>query len=202
MKVSIRKATPEDLDAIWHMWNEIMHQKIYYPYDDSYSRQDIEDEWINLVNNHPYVAVDKNQQDDDDGGGTIAGAYILKSNQPGYGQHICNAAYMVQSTHRGKGIGDELCRHSLEMAKREGYRGIQFNLVVSTNQAAIRIWKRNGFEMIGTVPGGFYHEEMGEYVDAYIFYKSLVEANIPIPQLLSESDGTGHGVGSVATTGD
>ena len=160
--VNMRKAGPADLDDIWNLWKQVVEQKVYFPYDESYSREQIEALWIH-TGNHCYVAeID----------GVVAGAYILKSNQPGYGKHIANAAYMVGRGFRGRGIGHLLCAHSVGTAKAAGYRGMQFNLVVSTNEAAIRIWKANGFEMIATVPGGFYHFEKG-YVDAYIFFKDL-----------------------------
>jgi ribosomal protein S18 acetylase RimI-like enzyme len=165
MAVLFRRATEGDLDSMWMIWKDIMDQRVYYPYDsESYSRHDIEVEWINLTKNTIFVIVQHE---------CIVAAYILKANQPGYGKHIANAAYMVDTKHRGQGLGDQLCRHSLETAKQEGYRGIQFNLVVSTNTAAMRVWKQNGFQIIGTIPGGFYHSEIG-YIDAYIFYKSLL----------------------------
>ena len=164
--VVFRRATEKDLDSVWMMWKDIMDEKVYYPYDsESYSRDDIEQEWINLAKNTIFVVAQHDH--------IIVAAYILKPNQPGHGKPIANAAYMVDTNHRGQGLGDQLCRHSLETAKQEGYRGIQFNLVVCTNTAAIRVWKRNGFEIIGTIPEGFYHSEIG-YVDAYIFYKSLL----------------------------
>jgi len=160
----IRKAIPADVDRIWQFWKTIMDQKVYFPYDDSYSRAQIEASWINFDNNMYVAEIDE----------VIVGAYILKANQPGYGNHIVNAAYMVDTDFRGRGIGGQLCKHSIEAARELGYRGMQFNLVVSTNESAIRAWKANGFEIIGTVPGGFYHYEKG-YVDAYIFFKDLLK---------------------------
>lgn len=162
MLVCIRSAVPEDLVAIWLMWKNIMEQKIYYPYDESFTKKDIEKSWVNL-NNHTYVAEQN---------GKIVGAYIFKANQPGYGGHIANAAYMVKTNKRGQGIGHQLCSHSIKMAKEAGYRGMQFNLVVSTNKGAIKTWLDNGFQIIGTVPEGFFHFEKG-YVDAHIFYRKL-----------------------------
>ena len=162
--ITIRPATEADTDRIWELWKVIMDQKVYFPYDDSYTREQIEASWVNL-RNAMFVA---------ELGEQVVGAYILKPNQPGYGNHIANAAYMVDTKVRGHGIGTKLCAHSIKMAKAEGYRGMQFNLVVSTNTLGIRAWKANGFEIIGTVPGGFFHYEKG-YVDAHIFYKSLVD---------------------------
>lgn len=161
--ITIRAAIADDLEVVWHLWKAITDQKVYFPYDDSYTREQIEASWINL-NNSVSVA---------ERSGQIVGAYILKPNQPGYGSHIANAAYLVETGARGQGIGYLLCAHSIETARQLGYRGMQFNLVVSTNTAAIRAWKANGFEIIGTVPGGFYQQERG-FVDAYIFFRSLV----------------------------
>lgn len=162
MQLKIRLAKAEDLNHIWQMWKTIMEQKIYYPYDDSFSRADIEKSWVNL-DNHTYVA---------EQAGEIVGAYIFKANQPGYGNHIANAAYMVKTERRGHGIGHQLCAHSVKTAKEAGFRGMQFNLVVSTNKGAIKTWLDNGFEIIGTVPEGFYHFEKG-YVDGHIFFRKL-----------------------------
>ncbi|MEM6799929.1 MAG: N-acetyltransferase [Bacteroidota bacterium] len=161
--IVIRSAQPSDLDAVWRLWKAIMDQKVYYPYDDSYNREDIEGLWINIEQTIRIAELE----------GKIVGAYILHPNQPGYGKHIVNAAYMVDIGIRGKGIGSLLCADSIEIAKQEGYRGMQFNLVVSTNTGAIKVWEAHGFKIIGTVPGGFYHVEKG-YVDAYIFFKSLI----------------------------
>ncbi|PHN03219.1 GNAT family N-acetyltransferase [Flavilitoribacter nigricans] len=160
--LQIRPATTADLEAVWHLWKTIMDQKVYFPYDDTYTREQIEESWINL-SNAIFVAETETE---------IVGAYILKPNQPGYGKHIANAAYMVDTRARGQGIGDQLCAHSVAAARTLGYRGMQFNLVVSTNKAAIRTWQANGFSIIGTVPGGFYQEGLG-YVDAHIFFMDL-----------------------------
>ena len=158
----IREAQEKDLDDVWRLWKDIQEQKVYFAYDSNYSKEQILSEWINLSNHLYVLEVDKH----------IAGAYLMKANQPGYGNHIVNAAYLVDTEIRGKGIGHKLCRHSIDTATSLGYRGMQYNLVVSTNSSAIAVWKSFGFKIIGTVPGGFYHVEKG-YVDAYIFFKDL-----------------------------
>ena len=50
---------------------------------------------------------------------------------------------------------------------------MQYNLVVSTNETAVRLWKKNGFDVIGTLPSAFRHQRLG-FVDAYVMYKQLV----------------------------
>ena len=88
------------------------------------------------------------------------------------GNHIANCSYMVSQNAQGKGIGKKLCEHSIQFAKESGYKGIQFNIVVSTNKGAIELWKKYGFEIIGTTSKGFRHSKLG-FVDTYIMYKSL-----------------------------
>ena len=71
------------------------------------------------------------------------------------GSHVANASYMVSSEARGAGVGSSMCLHSIEEARRLGYLAIQFNLVVSTNTAAISLWKKHGFEIVGELPNAF-----------------------------------------------
>jgi ribosomal protein S18 acetylase RimI-like enzyme len=77
-----------------------------------------------------------------------------------------------------QGIGSRLCQHSLNEARRLGFRAMQFNLVVGTNTAGIRCWQRNGFQVVGTLPGAFRHRQFG-YVDALVMVQALVEGPTP-----------------------
>lgn len=161
--MKIREAGRQDLEKVYQMFRDIIEQEVYFPYDTSTPKEHIEQSWVNpkhLI----YVA----EED-----GAIAGAYIVKPNQPGHGAHVANAAYMVDAAFRNRGIGRELAAHSLEAAKAAGFRAMQYNLVVSTNKSAVHLWQSLGFEIIGVIPEGFHHVEKG-YVDAFIFYRKLV----------------------------
>ncbi len=65
-----------------------------------------------------------------------------------------------------------MCAHSLEIARARGFRAMQFNLVVSTNERAIRLWERCGFAVVGRLPGAFAHPRLG-FVDALVMYRTL-----------------------------
>lgn len=104
--------------------------------------------------------------------GKIAGVSYLKANQPGLGSHVANAGYVVAEHARGRGVATALCEHSQKEAAARGFRGMQFNLVVSTNDVAVRLWQKLGFRIIGTAPGAFRHATMG-YVDTLIMFKPL-----------------------------
>lgn len=105
----------------------------------------------------------------------MAGLYYIKPNQPGLGAHICNCGYIVGESLRGRGIGRALCEHSQTQAAALGYRAMQYNLVVSANAAAVHLWKKCGFAIIGAVPQAFNYKRR-EFVDAYIMYKKLSAA--------------------------
>ena len=107
-------------------------------------------------------------------GWSLVGTYYLRPNSLALGAHVANAGYVVADHCRRQGIGSRLCQHSLQAARRLGFRLMQFNLVVSTNTAGLRCWQRNGFQVVGTLPGAFHHRQLG-YVDALVMIQSLME---------------------------
>lgn len=104
--------------------------------------------------------------------GRVVGTYVLKPNQPALGSHVANASFMVSPVARGSGVGRSMGEHSLAEARRLGFRAMQFNFVVSTNEAAVRLWQRLGFGIVGTLPGAFRHARLG-FVDAYVMFQEL-----------------------------
>lgn len=159
----IRKATTEDYDAIWEIFSEVIQPGDTYIFAEGTPKSDLHKLWF-ADYMHTYVA--------EGGNGEIVGTYIIKPNHLDRGSHIANGSYMVKPAAQGKGIGHLLCEHSLEVAKTIGFNAIQFNIVISTNKAAIRLWEKFGFKIIGTTPKGFRHKELG-LVDTYIMFKEL-----------------------------
>lgn len=108
-----------------------------------------------------------------DAAGSLVGTYYLRPNSLALGAHVANAGYVVADHCRRQGIGSRLCQHSLQAARRLGFRLMQFNLVASTNAAGLRCWKRNGFQVVGILPGAFHHRQLGD-VDALVMIQSLM----------------------------
>ena len=104
--------------------------------------------------------------------GEVLGCYMLRPNQPGRGDHVANAGYMVSPQSRGQGIAGRMCEHSLQEARTAGFTAMQFNFVVSTNSAAVRLWQRHGFHIVGQVPGAFRHATLGP-TDIYVMHRYL-----------------------------
>lgn len=104
--------------------------------------------------------------------GNILGTYYIRPNQAGGGSHVCNCGYMTSSRATGRGIASAMCVHSLEYAKSAGFKGMQYNFVVSTNVGAIRLWKKFDFDIVGRLPKAFLHPSDG-YIDALVMFRSL-----------------------------
>ena len=104
----------------------------------------------------------------------MLGTYYIKPNQPGLGSHVCNCGYVVAADAQGHGIATAMCEHSQHEARAMGFRAMQFNLVVSTNTRAIRLWQRLGYDVVATLPAAFRHARFG-YVDALVMYKTLMD---------------------------
>ena len=104
--------------------------------------------------------------------GQIGGTYYMRPNQGGGGRHVCHCGYVTSVEVSGKGLARRMVGHSLDHARSRGYRAMQFNFVVSTNERAIRLWQQSGFEIVGRLPGAFHHPTAG-YVDALVMFQTL-----------------------------
>jgi len=162
--IKIRPATDADHDAIWKIFHQIVAAGDTYAFDPKMSREEALAYWFRS-GTRTYVV-------EEDGG--VVGTYILRPNQSGPGSHVANAAFMVARDAEGAGVGRRMAEHCLTEARRMGFRGMQFNFVVSTNTRAIHLWNQIGFKIVGTLPGAFRHPEKG-FVDVYVMYRSLLE---------------------------
>ncbi len=162
--IDIRAAEEGDWPAIWAIIEPIIREGETLAVDRE-SDEDVGRAYWMAPGKSVFVALDE--------AGGIVGSYTLRANSTGPAAHVANAGYAVRGDQRGKGIAQLLCRHSLETARAQGYRAMQFNLVVSTNERAVRLWQHMGFAIVGTLPGAFRHPRLG-YVDAYVMFQSLV----------------------------
>jgi L-amino acid N-acyltransferase YncA len=158
----IRPASQADEDAIWNIFHAVVASGDTYVFDPQTPREQALAYWLRS-DTHTYVA---------ECVGQVVGTYILKPNQPALGSHVANASFMVLPTARGSGVGRLMGEHCLAEARRLGFRAMQFNIVVSTNDRAVRLWQQLGFHIIGTLPEAFRHSRQG-FVDAYVMFQAL-----------------------------
>jgi L-amino acid N-acyltransferase YncA len=159
----IRKATSQDTEPIWHIFHKVVQKGDSYTFSPDIIREEALAYWMGQ-DKHCYVAEYEN---------AVAGTYIIKDNQPALGSHIANASFMVSPDFQGKSVGITMGRHALTEAKILGYKAMQFNIVISTNIPAVKLWQKLGFEIVGTIPEAFQHKELGRLVDAYVMYRKL-----------------------------
>jgi ribosomal protein S18 acetylase RimI-like enzyme len=158
--ILIRPAGAADGAAIWDILRPIFRAGDTYTIDPEIPRDEALAYWTQA---RAFVA---------EAEGRVLGTYYLRPNQQGGGRHVCNCGYATHPAARGRGIARAMLDHSLIEAPRHGFRAMQFNFVVSTNEGAIRLWQRAGFEVVGRLPGAFDHPAQGE-VDALVMFRRL-----------------------------
>jgi ribosomal protein S18 acetylase RimI-like enzyme len=160
--MNTREAEKKDWDLIWPIFHEIVIAGETYAYEVGTTKEQAEKIWLEAPRKTFVV----------EEGHEILGTYYLKTNQDGPGNHVCNCGYMVSPKARGRGLATTMCEHSQKVAVELGYKAMQFNFVASSNEGAVRLWNKLGFEIVGRLPNAFNHPERG-YVDALVMYKWL-----------------------------
>ncbi len=167
--LQIRPYEEADWPALWALLEPVFRAGETFPHNPAISEAEAQMAWVEQ-SQAVMVAVDA--------AGDLVGTFYIRPNSLCLGAHVANAGYVVAEHCRRQGIGSRLCQHSLQAAQRLGFRAMQFNLVVSTNHAGIGCWQRNGFQVVGTLPGAFRHKQLG-LVDALVMFQGLGEGPTP-----------------------
>ena len=160
--IHIRNYRESDRDNLWSIMEPTFRSGESYPVDQNISKEDGLTYWLQPA--HQVFIAERNS--------TALGTYYLKANQSGGGSHVANCGYIVAPEATGNGIASAMCTHSQEQARQQNFRAMQFNFVISTNKGAVRLWKKHGFEVVGTLPKAYAHPSLG-FVDAFVMYKTL-----------------------------
>ena len=158
----IRPAAPEDSAAIWQILKPVIRTGETYALDRDMREDEALAYWLG-TDKETFVA----EED-----GVVLGTYYMRPNQAGGGAHVCNCGYVTGAHATGRGVARRMCLHSLDHARARGYRAMQFNFVVSTNERAVALWQSLAFEVVGTLPLAFEHPTRG-YVDALVMSRAL-----------------------------
>ncbi|MGW1056797.1 N-acetyltransferase family protein [Micromonospora rubida] len=156
----IREFVEGDWPRVWEIVGAVVRAEETFPYDPTTTSGQAYDMWVERPPGLTVVAVE---------GDRVLGTAKMGTNRPGPGSHVSTASFMVAADARGRGVGTALCRHALDWARERGYAGMQFNAVVETNRTAVELYRRHGFEVVGTVPGAFAHPSLGR-VGLHVMY--------------------------------
>ncbi|MEU4556360.1 L-amino acid N-acyltransferase YncA [Micromonospora violae] len=148
----IREFVDGDWSQVWPIIEEVIRAQETFPYDPAMTAEQSYGMWVEAKPGRTVVAVD---------GERVLGTAKMGANRPGPGAHVSTASFMVAADARGRGVGTALCRDALTWAREQGYAGMQFNAVVESNRSAVRLYQREGFAVVGTVPGAFRHPTLG-----------------------------------------
>lgn len=158
----IRKMEDADAEGVWKILEPVIRAGDTYPLRPDLTRDEAFAYWRS-PGHEIFVAEDA---------GKVVGTYYLRHNQQGGGAHVANCGYMTAPAAAGRGVGRAMCEHSLARARARGFRAMQFNFVVSSNERAVHLWQSCGFEIVGRLPGAFRHPVLG-YLDALVMYQRL-----------------------------
>jgi GNAT superfamily N-acetyltransferase len=160
--MQIRLARPDDRDALWCILRPTIRAGETYALPADMSEADALAYWTG-PDREVFVAEE---------GGVILGTYFLRPNQLGGGSHVANCGYVTAPEATGRGVARRMGEHSLQQARDRGFRAMQFNFVVATNERAVRLWESLGFATVGRLPLAFLHPRFG-YTDALVMFRAL-----------------------------
>ena len=160
--LTLKPYSQEDENGLHSIFREVVDSGILFPYECS-SIQEFYHQFLGSKS-HVYVCHSSTSE--------VVGGFYIRSNFSGRSSHIANAAYMVKSSYRGQGIGTLLVKASLEIAKDLGFQAMQFNMVLSQNVIAIKLYQKLGFNIIGTIPQAIRNSD-GSYQEGYILHREL-----------------------------
>ena len=161
--MTIRPMTEADWPQVWPFFDEIVQAGETYAYPLDLTSDQAHDLWMERP---PGLTVVLEEE------GELLGTAKMGPNRPGRGDHVGTASFMVSEAAQGRGVGRRLGEYAVQWHRDQGFRGIQFNAVVETNEVAVRLWQKLGFEIVGTVPGAFRSATHG-HVGLHVMYLPL-----------------------------
>ena len=161
--VIVRTATEADWPRILPFFSAIVAAGETYACPDDLAPEQGRSLWMQAPPGRTFVATD---------GEVVLGSAKAGPNRPGRGAHVATASFMVDPAHAGRGVGRALGEHVVRWAHDAGYRSMQFNAVVETNTAAVRLWRSLGFAVLTTVPEAFDHPAHG-LVGLHVMFRRL-----------------------------
>ena len=166
--LTVRAAAAADENAIWQILEPTIRAGETYTLPRDMTREAALAYWFS--SGHEVFVAQENAAAEKTA--AILGTYFLHANQKGGGSHVANCGYITAPHATGRGVARAICLHSLEHAKARGFRAMQFNFVVRSNERAVQLWQSFGFDVVGRLPEAFLHPTLG-YVDALVMFRKL-----------------------------
>ena len=163
MAVEIRPITDADWPGLWPIIEAVTRAGETYTYPLDMTEAQARAMWTPPAPGGTLVAIED---------GLVLGAAKIIPNQQGNGTHVANGSFMVAAAVRGRGVARSLGEAALAFARDAGFKSMQFNAVVETNTVAVGLWRKLGFEIVGTGPEAFDHPVHG-LVGLHVMHRKL-----------------------------
>ena len=150
--MTVRTFHDDDWPGVWRIIRDVVTAQETFPYDPQMTEAQARAMWIEAPPGLTVVAAD---------GDRVLGTAKMGPNRPGPGAHVATASFMVAPDSRGHGVGTALCTFALTWARTHGYAAMQFNAVAESNHAAVHLYRKQGFDILATVPRSFTHPTLG-----------------------------------------
>ncbi|MHA1848978.1 MAG: GNAT family N-acetyltransferase [Promethearchaeota archaeon] len=169
--IEIRDARIDDVENIWEIFNIVIDEGMYLPIASKVVNKADKRTWFyDLITSGDFclVAIMK----DDSGMEKFLGQITIESNFEWDGiEHVSTLGILVHPDYRNIGVGSALIEEACNEALKRGKLKIILS-VFNTNQRAIALYKKKGFEIIGTRRGQFWLNDI--LIDEVMMEKWLV----------------------------
>ncbi|MFB0560183.1 MAG: N-acetyltransferase family protein [Candidatus Lokiarchaeia archaeon] len=162
--VKIRDASPKDLADIWSIFRSVTEEKMWIPV---FFVGEGEFERLSWFSHHRSIGSIILVAEI---GGKVVGHCLVERDEWDAAAHVGNLGIMVSAKDRGKGVGDALISEAIIRASEKGFEKICLS-TFNTNLAAIRLYKKHKFDIVGVRKRQFKME--GEYKDEVLMELAL-----------------------------
>ncbi len=145
------------------VWNKVVEDGCAFPQEIPFTIE----QGIEFFESQTFTGVAYDVETDE-----VVGIYIMHPNFVGRCSHICNTSYAVKAGKRGMGIGSLIVTHSMETARKYGFKILQLNAVIASNTPALNLYKKLGLVPLGAIKDAFRNKN-GEYEDIIPHYINL-----------------------------
>jgi len=161
--VTLRPEEEKDLEPVWEMFSTLSDESLKnLPIPITRERVEGWFKEINYEKALPILGLVEEKGEE-----RVIAASSLNFGQMGHNRHVATFGITVHDDHQGLGLGKELTKYMIEVAREKGLKKVALE-VVTHNSRAINLYKRCGFVIEGKLEMNHWNHVLKEYGDDYV----------------------------------